>query len=78
MVTLPGWPASPEKLITANPDRGELLRSGIEACEVATKLRARGVVGGKDRGGRFELTEEQEGRAPGLTRPAGRDGCYGG
>jgi len=46
-----------ESLIAQNPDRAELLRSGIVACEMATKLRARGAIGGKDRGGRFELTE---------------------
>ena len=46
-----------EGLIADNPDRLELLRSGIAACEVATKLRERGPIGGKDRGGRFELTE---------------------
>ena len=47
-----------EKLIADNPEGVELLRSGIEACEVATKMRARGAIGGKDRGGRFSLTEE--------------------
>ena len=46
-----------EKLIASNPDRVELLRSGMEACEAATRMRERGPVGGKDRGGRFDLTE---------------------
>jgi hypothetical protein len=46
-----------EELIPGNPDRLELLRSGIEACDVGTELHARGAIGGKDRGGRFEITE---------------------
>jgi hypothetical protein len=47
-----------ERLIADNPDRLELLRSGIAACEEATRQRARGPIGGEDRGGRFELAEE--------------------
>ena len=46
-----------EGLVGDNPDRAELLRSGITACETATGLRAQGVAGGKDKGGRFQLTE---------------------
>jgi hypothetical protein len=46
-----------ESLIASNPERAELLRSGIAACDASTKLAQRGPVGGRDRGGRFELTE---------------------
>lgn len=46
------------KLIPGNPERLELLKSALEALDVATRMRERGPVGGKDVGGRFELTQE--------------------
>lgn len=47
------------KLLAEHPERREVLVSGIEACGVAAKMRERGVVGGRDLGGRFDLTDEE-------------------
>jgi hypothetical protein len=47
-----------EALLAEHLERAQLLRSGIAALEVATQLRDAGPVGGRDRGGRPDLTKE--------------------